>query len=92
MATSDYCASDEDIDAKVARNPELFAAQPSRARKLYAFDWAAGFAAPFVETNALTIKAILKTVGALHARKQSCMRLAAPFRVRKNCRRVHTRR
>lgn len=72
---------DDDVEAKAARNPDLFASDPKairKTRKLFSYDWAAGFGAPFVATNAGSLDAVLSQVTlrgirkafTLHSRRQ----------------------
>mmetsp|Transcript_39672 Transcript_39672/g.48136 ORF Transcript_39672/g.48136 Transcript_39672/m.48136 type:complete len:354 (-) Transcript_39672:78-1139(-) len=53
---------DAEFEAKMARNPELFATGPVSVRKLFSYDWAQGFLSPYVVSTDATVEKVLETL------------------------------
>lgn len=53
---------DDEFDAKMRRDPCLFACAPIRTSRTFGFDWASGFVSPFVSSSRKDAEAIVRRV------------------------------
>ena len=53
---------DDEFDAKMQRDPGLFACAPTRATRTFGFDWASGFVSPFLSSSRKDAEAVVRRV------------------------------
>lgn len=50
----------DELDAKMRRDPRLFASEPSRTTRTFGYDWASGFVSPFLASTSMDAETIVR--------------------------------